>query len=231
MEWSNPRKTLSINVSDINGSKHTIAEDVWNKKRVETLKKYDYHCSFCGGKFIKYLIGYCDEPEKDNKDNMEICCRSCYLVTHINLGFNHEMSLYYSKMGQLDINRKTTDFIIDNDRIPYPSEIDPDVKVVPLSIMELCNILTSSTNFIKVLPIYSRIRIFFTQMFNISFLNAIKFKTKSLFKDDDDLEPDIPVINKPPKIKFKKQDDNIIKIFFEVYNDTNTIYQHVSATN
>ncbi len=111
------------------------------RKKLGEIKKYVYKrskniCRYCGGKYNKYK--YCIQIDKGKDksnyelDNLDMCCKVCYLITHINNDFKKEMKLYWSTKSQVDIVKETVDYIIKNQSIPIPNIIYKNVKVLPL---------------------------------------------------------------------------------------------------
>lgn len=187
MNWSNPRSELSILTGDLNylgKQKSGISNSGWRKLRDQTLKNRKNTCRYCGGKYTKYMICFhLDEnPKNNDKDNMDISCRLCYIATHINYGHIKDLLVCYSSLSQTEILRKTINFIVDNDYVPEPSDLDPNVKKAPISLMELCSVLIENKN---ILPNELKdYKLFFTNQIDITFTNFICKKSVSMFDDE-----------------------------------------------
>jgi hypothetical protein len=137
------------------------------KKDDKILIENNYSCRYCGGVYYKYLMSSYIPAIKSS----DIACRLCYLITHLNNGNYSELKVYYSTMSQLDIVRKTVQSIIDNDEVPFPNIIDPNIKTSPISILEYINILNNYTE--EPTPeILSNYKIFFSEKLNTEFINC-----------------------------------------------------------
>lgn len=170
MEWTNNiREELKPSIVDISKpSKITIASNKWATIRDTVLKKYNYNCRYCGGHYIKYLMCIHLDNNSNNNDisNLDLCCKVCYDITHINNSFNNEMIVCYSQLSQLEIVRKTIDFIINNNKVPKINNIDKNASRVQLSVMEFSNILVHSKQ-----NKYNY-KIFFTEKLDTTFVSA-----------------------------------------------------------
>lgn len=187
MQWSDTiREELVIKISNINiAPKKDNEKGKWQKTRNKILTTHNHTCRYCGGKYMKYLI--CIHLDNDmsnfNIDNLDMCCRACYLITHINGGFNSEMGLYMSSLSQKDIVRKTVDHIINFDGIPNVEDIDPAAKKIPLSIAEYCNLRILQHPDIEQLGL-NNYKVFFSKNFDTTFVMSNIYTTKSMFIDD-----------------------------------------------
>ena len=137
MNWKEVRDELKIRSEKFRDFGHY--DKISKNVRIDLLKTHNNTCRYCGGVYPKYLICTFISDVKTN----DLCCRACYLITHINYGLYKELRLYYSHMKQIDIVKKTIEFIIDNDRIPLPFEIDPDILQTPISLLEFINIVNN----------------------------------------------------------------------------------------
>src|SRR5437016_2958257 len=125
MNWVNTRDNLIP--CSLNFKNYGHNEKISKQTRNMVLSKNNYTCRYCGGVYPKYLI--CININKKNSiDSNDICCRICYIITHLNYGFFREIKLYYSELSQLEIIRKSVDFIIKNNQIPLPKDIDVNFK-------------------------------------------------------------------------------------------------------
>ena len=206
MNWLKPRKSLNIYCSNLNKLKKT--KD-WNKNRQIILEKYNFSCCYCGGIYRKNL-------NLIDLDDQEICCRACYLITHINWGFCSEMMLFNSKYDQLTIVRKTINYIIKENRIPQIFDIDNDAKEIPLSIYEFSNILIVNKKIPKEMKNY---KIFFTSLFDYTFLFNNNLINKFMFDDDNDQE--IEYQNNFPNYDFTLDEIKFLEDYFESNNNNN----------
>lgn len=161
MNWLTERDVIKPRSENFRDFGHN---DKFTKKaRGDIVAKNNYTCRFCGGVYPKYLIcSYITYAKCD-----DVCCRACHLVTHLNAGFFREMKLYYSKVPQIEIIRKTVDFIIENDEMPLPTKIDKDVKLPPISLLEFINIINNNDTVPNELENY---KLFFTHKLNVDFI-------------------------------------------------------------
>lgn len=156
----------------------------WKNLRKETLEKYKFTCCYCGGIFRKYL--FCFSIDPINQDKLEIACRICYAISHLNLNCFNEVELFISNIPQKDICVKTINHIINYDEIPAPNVIDQNIKIAPISILEFINILIKNNNNIdKNLDNY---KIFLRPSFDTAFLDYYKKIQQPLFLDETDSE-------------------------------------------
>ncbi len=159
MEWTGLiRDNLNISIGCLNSKqKKKFIKD-------KLLKKFNYTCRYCGGRYIKYLR--CT----DNN----ICCYPCYIITHINYDFDEEVVICWSKMEQVDIVKKTVDGFINDGKIPEPYEIDKGAKRIKLSTMELSNIFVYIGEDVKnrIPGFLKSYKIFFTQKMKTDFITA-----------------------------------------------------------
>ena len=158
MQWSEPRDLLIP--TKINFKNLYYKPKVANLDRNKILKKVNYTCRTCGGTYKTYLI--LTYVLKENCFDMY--CNACHIITHLNTGLSNGIDIYYSKLSQLDIIKKTIDYIIINQKSPDPKLIDPLIKESPLSLFEYINLLDNINDE------FSDYKIFFTENFNINFI-------------------------------------------------------------
>lgn len=80
-------------------------------------------CSRCGGEFYKmyqYII---------SDDKIIPFCQLCYIITHYTPKNSKMLSIGKTNLSQLEINRKTIEFIKGNRKIPEIIEVDPNVEI------------------------------------------------------------------------------------------------------
>lgn len=197
MKWTDSRRQLKADCIDYKTLGFTDSK--YNKKsRPAVLKKYNSTCSYCGGQYQKFLICsyYSDIDDSDTS------CKFCYAITHLNYGFNNDLELYYSSLKQDEIVKKTVEYIIKNNSIPQPHDIDKDVKNVPISLIEYINIINYSDN--NVLQDY---KIFFGQQTNYEFIIANFGNTMNFFVNDNKIikkQYDNKNITEDEKLLFEK---------------------------
>jgi hypothetical protein len=145
MEWTEPRRILKINTYNLITGKSTKPAN-WNTFRQNCIKKHNHTCCYCGGKYIRYLRCF---PLNNDLSEYDISCPLCYYVSNININIDHDtnpFNIYMSSLSQLEINRKTTEFIINNGRNPEPFEIDPKLININISLFEFSNLCLIKNN-------------------------------------------------------------------------------------
>ena len=204
MDWQKIRYELSIKSEKFRDFGHNdkIAKNVRN----DLLKTFNYTCRHCGGVYHKYMICTYIPDCKSN----DILCRLCYLITHLNYGVYKELKVYYSHLSQIDIIRKTVDLIIENDRIPTPLEIDPNILQVPISILEYINIINNYDEPVEYLKNY---KIFFSQRLDINFIITNYGNNMITFIDNDNQGTTDTDVEKIKIKKYKPTSEEIL--FFE----------------
>lgn len=186
MEWSIINKPLIPQVVSFNKIKH---KKLSQQQKITIIKQHSNICSSCGGIYQKYLL-------IDN-DNI-VQCRACHIITHLNCGYIDEIIICVSPISQLDIVRKTVEYVIDNQQIPHPHDIDTNVQLVPLSIFEYANILKHDNTL--------QYKIFFTNDLDTDFI-LNNYGVNITFTDYSPIIPD----NEPIKT-YNFTDSEIILI-------------------
>lgn len=205
MNWpKTTRKSLSIKTDGLNRITNNSSSSEWKKFRREALEKVENTCDYCGGTYDKYL--FCIKGETKQKENVKekdkeqekeekeekqenpenetiVCCKLCYMVTHINYNFKDEFVIGWSKMSQVDIVRKTADLLIKDKTPPSITSIDKNVKVIPISTMELSNIIVKHGTLPDDLKHY---KIFFSPELDTTFISS--GSSKPLFIDESSEE-------------------------------------------
>ena len=179
MEWKEPREKLKLRAVPLSKSLPKIDA----KLRAELLVKYNYTCCYCGGYYKKYLTKTVVNLKTDDIDT---CCKACYLLTHLSGGLYHEMDVYYSQLSQLDIVRKTVNHIIKNKIVPSPLDIDKNIKKISLSVLEFINIVN---NYQKAPFELRNYKIFFSPDLPTDFIIA-NLESGYTFTNDSDNEDD-----------------------------------------
>lgn len=179
MEWKEPREKLKLRTVPLSKTLPKIDPKI----RAELLVKYDYTCCYCGGRYKKYLI---KSVINLKTDDVNVCCRLCFLLTNLNNGCYREMDIYYSHLSQLDIVKKTVNYIIKNNIVPSPLDIDSKVKKTTLSMLEFINIVNGHQKDPFELRNY---KIFFSHDLTTDFITA-NFNPGYTFTNDSDEEED-----------------------------------------
>jgi len=110
--------------------------DRWKNEKSKIIAKYK-QCVFCGGHYDTYYV----YPNFHKIKQLVTYCVICYHITHLNIAPTEQLKLFYSKMDQAEIIKKTVIFYENNEAIPKPYEIDPDVKKINISSFEYANVL------------------------------------------------------------------------------------------
>lgn len=184
MNWLNARDVLKPSIIDFStfGNKNTVDK----KNRDKILNDANYSCRYCGGVYHKYL----QSIQLDN-NVIDVCCRGCYLITHLNYGSNFptskihkEIKLYYSKISQIDIVKNTVNYFIEHGSIPNVIDVDISVKKSPISLYEYINILNYDKDN-KYKNIIENYKIFFSGKLDTTFITSNYYNSKPMFIDFD----------------------------------------------
>lgn len=179
----------------------------WDTYRRKILDQNNYTCRYCGGYYQKYLscipIGDLD---------YDVVCHLCNIVTHLNSIYYSEFKIYYSKLKQINIIRKTVDFIIKNGVIPEPIDIDDNIQDIQLSKFEFINLLKyiSNNNIIDIPKQFKNYKIFFSKKLDIISLQA-NFQLNFLFLEDENKKTKKII----PKYNFNNSELEFIKKIFQ----------------
>lgn len=211
MNWLKERDTLFPKCQDFKNFGNTNKLSKQNKTNI--LNNNNFSCRYCGGIYTKYLIG-CYISEINDHD---VSCRACYVITHLNWGMFKELKLYYSKLSQVEIVKKTVDYIINNNEIPSPNIIDPLLKTVPISILEFVNIIN---NYSEIPQPFDNYKLFFSSKFNIDFIvNNYGNKMFNFVDPQNDTdEKNIKLDNTIKKHICDKEEINLINKHYSQYN-------------
>lgn len=137
-------------------------------EKKELVKLSKNKCYYCNHFFNKYL--YCINYDV----HKYVVCKFCYTVTNIDFFLHHKgIVLLYSILPQLDIIKKTINYIKDNNKIPLFKDIDVNIKKTKLSLLEYLVVRDHIKD--------NNYKIFFTDKFKIDFMNG---SNSYLFSDD-----------------------------------------------
>lgn len=131
MEWSD-QKLIPLKIGT---HKHFSGrnQQIFETHKQEILDKSHNVCSYCGGKYKKLSQCVFSNKSKPTKSNMVACCTFCYIVSNFSSYYIQHIEIRQSKMTQLQIIRKTSNYIFQNNCIPTPEQVDP--KVEPSTIL------------------------------------------------------------------------------------------------
>jgi len=186
MNWSTTnlqKLTLSLKHDKYNNDINN-----WQGLKKKILQRDNYTCVYCGGKYQKYM--YCVRKDKSSsKDikNLISCCRLCYICTHFNYLFFEEVVLCRSKMQQVDIIRKTVDYILANNSIPSIIDIDANAEQINMSVYNFINLI--SLYEIHNISIIKDFKVFFTNNLDRSFIGLKPNTAYDVYiADSDDID-------------------------------------------
>lgn len=160
MNWSKSREHLIHNVNFKN-----LINNYYDYKKYNNIKKLYKNCCYCSGTYNSYVL-----INIDNKD--DIACNFCYQVSNLNIN-TLDIILLYSTMSQEDVIKNTINYIIDNNKVPTPTDIDKNVKNINISKFEYVNILKNKNLFDDDLPFnfLNNIKIFLSCENNFNYIN------------------------------------------------------------
>ena len=174
MEWKEPR--IILNATKVIFTHSHSKPKLTDQERNKLLKMHNYSCRSCGGTYKSHLISTYIIQE----DCHDVYCSACHAITHLNNGIPKSIDIYYSTLSQLDIVKKTVNYVIVNGFIPLPTEIDPQVELSPISLFEYVNLLDHIDD-----TTFKNYKIFFNKDFGINFITK-NYNDESLFVEDDD---------------------------------------------
>jgi hypothetical protein len=175
MNW-NIKRNINLSINNQPAKLTATSKKMHIKKSLNT-------CYYCGGKYNKYL--YCSIID-NNDNNITVTCKLCYMIAHIDYFVSSkEIILLYSKMDQIDIIRKTIDNIMTNYIVPFPQNIDKNVKRPKISMLEYLSV--------KDVLMDNNYKIFFTDKLNNNFISCIanaNINENYMFDNDSTPEQD-----------------------------------------
>lgn len=219
MDWKQPRLELTLGTGDINYlGKTSSGTSDWTKLRTQALNKHANTCRYCGGTYTKYLLCFHvdSDPYNNKSANLEIACRLCYIVSHINFGHIDDVIVCHSSMTQMEIVRQTVNYIISNNKPPRPQDIDKKATKIPMSIMELNAIMLSNNNSMP--DELSNYKIFFTDTVDMAFTgyyDSAKGKPYMFTESSDDEEEPVPVEKTLPLHTITQTEKDCINKFLD----------------
>ena len=136
-------------------------------------------------------------------NNLCVMCQTMIEPTHQH---TYSYIICNSDISQLDIIKKTRDFVCKHNRVPLPNEIDTQVKIIKVNPYEFIKI-SKLTNYFK------NFKIFFTDDLNIKLIKTFRIFDK-IIKNKKDLEH-------IPTYSFTSDELNEFNIYKKIYKDIN----------
>ncbi len=130
------------------------------------------------GKIAKFVTNsnctVCDIYMSKLYEYNEKCrlCELCNILHQYDTTIVTRGILCISDLDQIDIIKKTNEFLKTNKRIPHISDVDPDAKFINMSTFKLIPVLKTDKKKFK------NIKLFFTDMINYTFYPYNKFTWK-----------------------------------------------------
>lgn len=118
MNWSN-NNLLELTYGMI--KKHSNKQKRLMKKLCRT--HTPAICSYCGGIFKR--LDFCVYNKTYN-----LCCQLCHIIVNFNISDSKKIKIYDSKLSQLEIIRKTSDYIYLNRKFPSIEDIDINASII-----------------------------------------------------------------------------------------------------
>lgn len=172
MEWFNARDVLKP--EKINFKNLFFKPTHNDQDKNILLKKHNYTCRTCGGHYKSYLIFTYIQKE----NIFDLYCGACHNITHLNTGHSKCMDIYYSEMTQIDIIKNTVEYVINNNHLPQPYQLDPKVKTVQISLFEYINLMEHISD-----DTFKNYKLFFNDNFNTTF---ITHNYRNMFMEEND---------------------------------------------
>lgn len=190
----------------------------WNIIRKKAVKYRNNICMYCGYSYEKYM--YCihlDHDKNNNSlDNLQLCCKLCNIVTHVNT--SECVLVCMSDLTQVDIVKLTSDYISSNGHVPDPVDIDSTVKKLDLSIVEYSVLLQHNVSWL------SQFKIFFNDNLDISSLGFNPFESKTFGKK-------VSSKNIPTHIFTTEQINDMKKIFYSKTDNISYVTEQMDSVN
>ena len=136
-------------------------------------------------------------------DNLCIMCQSITEPTHQH---TYSYIVCHSNISQIDIIKRTRDFVCKHNRVPLPNEIDTLVKIIKTNPYEFVKIS-------KLTDYFKNFKIFFTDDLNIKLIKTFRIFDK-IIKNKKDFE----LIS---TYSFNCDELNEISVYKKIYKDTN----------
>jgi len=105
----------------------------WKRLRETILKRDDYKCRFCGHRYLKWMVVDHLNGIASNNDpkNLGVNCQMCDKIRHCGLaGLRGMIMLGVSEMPQVEIVKRTRQYVKANHKIPKATMIDPKARPV-----------------------------------------------------------------------------------------------------
>lgn len=149
--------------------------DILKISQHDVINQSNNICVYCGGKYQK--LNYCiyTNKLKPKKDNIKACCHMCYLLTNFSPSNCKYVEIRQSTINQLQIIRKTVDYILQNKKMPLPREIDDHSIKININPKQYFAIGETHNDINK------KYKVFFTDELDISYVCHIDY---DYFKED-----------------------------------------------
>lgn len=145
------------------------------KQRSFCTQNMNTTCIYCGGKYKKTFYSV------DIDDTLQPCCQLCHIVTHFIPKYTKMIVIYKSSLTQLDIIRKTVEYILSHKQVPEVQNIDSNATQIKIKLISFFHHLNDAT--------YKNYRIFYTS--NIAISNILfSFMTGKTKNNNESEEPE-----------------------------------------
>lgn len=119
-----------------------VSSPEWRTLRQRIMERDDWRCRFCGLRSLKWMV--CDHIDGNASHNLPgnlgVNCPICDLLRHCGrAGLEGQLSLWSSRLSQVEIVRKTQAFWRENGTLPQPRKLDTRARKVADSTVGFAN--------------------------------------------------------------------------------------------
>lgn len=119
-----------------------VSSPEWRALRQRIMERDDWRCRFCGLRSLKWMV--CDHIDgnasNNSPGNLGVNCPICDLLRHCGrAGLAGQLSLWSSRLSQVDIVRKTQAFWRENGNLPQPRKLDVRARKIADSTVGFAN--------------------------------------------------------------------------------------------